>query len=455
MLAEIFRPFVEQAAPSVMVRGALERLLSPKWVDEAFERLADRQYTRELLFSSLFGLMVRVVIGQAKSIRWAYRMTAEQIGVSLTSVYNKLNGIAPETSAGLVREAGHACAEAIDAMGGGRRALLPGFAIRILDGNCLAATEHRIRELRRSAAGALPGKSLVVYDPDRGCVLDVVACADGYTQERALLTEIVSRVAPGEVWVADRNFCTRGFVCDVVARGGHVVLREHKNVPVTEESGVRFVGKCETGGVFEQDVSLSSEDGASTVRLRRVRLALKSKTRDGDSILDLLTSLPSEQVGAVKVANLYRKRWTIETAFQELERDLRSEIRTLGYPGAALFGFCVALIAYDVMALVYAALRAEHGAERIDEQFSHYYLAGDLELTHVGMMIALPAEHWRAFADMSPERFVAALLWLASHIDLKRYAKARRGPKKVPPLRKSDPATPHVSTARLLSRRKK
>ena len=35
----------------------------------------------------------------------------------------------------------------------------------ILDGNHLAATEHRIKELRDERAGALPGQTLVVLDP--------------------------------------------------------------------------------------------------------------------------------------------------------------------------------------------------------------------------------------------------------------------------------------------------
>jgi IS4 transposase len=60
------------------------------------------------------------------------------------------------------------------------------------------------------------------------------------------------------------------------------------------------------------------------------------------------------------VAELYRGRWTIETAFQELARDLNSEINALGYPKAALFGFCVALVLYNAVALMRAALRGVH-----------------------------------------------------------------------------------------------
>jgi hypothetical protein len=48
------------------------------------------------------------------------------------------------------------------------------------------------------------------------------------------------------------------------------------------------------------------------------------------------------------------------TAFQELTLRLNSEINTLGCPRAALFGFCVALVAYMVMAVLKAAQRSVH-----------------------------------------------------------------------------------------------
>jgi hypothetical protein len=42
----------------------------------------------------------------------------------------------------------------------------------------------------------------------------------------------------------------------------------------------------------------------------------------------------------------------IETAFQELPQFLNSEITTLGYPRAGLFGFCVALISIEIVSKV-------------------------------------------------------------------------------------------------------
>ena len=53
MLGKIFERFVESSPISVVARGLLERVLSSNQVDEIFERVADRQYTRDLLFSTV------------------------------------------------------------------------------------------------------------------------------------------------------------------------------------------------------------------------------------------------------------------------------------------------------------------------------------------------------------------------------------------------------------------
>ena len=96
---------------------------------------------------------------------------------------------------------------------------------------------------------------------------------------------------------------------------------------------------------------------ADTLLARRITIALVQPTKQGKTELHILTNLLAED--ALQVAQLYADRWTIETAFQHLTQDLRCEIDTVGYPRAALFGFCVALVAYNVVALVKGAMRVE------------------------------------------------------------------------------------------------
>ena len=112
----------------------------------------------------------------------------------------------------------------------------------------------------------------------------------------------------------------------------------------------------------------------TTLLVRRITVELRPPTRQGETELHRLTNLPPADAAATQVAALYADRWTIEVAFPHLTVDLACEVDTLGYPKAALFGFCVALVAYHVVAVVKGALRAAHGAEYVDEQLSMYYL---------------------------------------------------------------------------------
>lgn len=53
------------------------------------------------------------------------------------------------------------------------------------------------------------------------------------------------------------------------------------------------------------------------------------KTRDGDTDIFIISNLSKSKASAKKIAVLYRGRWSIETAFQDLAEHLNSEINTL------------------------------------------------------------------------------------------------------------------------------
>lgn len=58
----------------------------------------------------------------------------------------------------------------------------------------------------------------------------------------------------------------------------------------------------------------------------------------------------AREVKATKVAELYLKHWTIEGRFYEVTQTLDCEPNTLAYPKAALFAFCLALVASNAVA---------------------------------------------------------------------------------------------------------
>jgi hypothetical protein len=118
MLSKVFDRFVEKAPVAVMARGILERILGPEPLDTLYERAADRQYTRELLFSSVFQLMNLVVYKIQPSIHAGYQEHKEEIETSLTAVYEKLRGIDTVTSRALVQETTRQMEESVSGMNG-------------------------------------------------------------------------------------------------------------------------------------------------------------------------------------------------------------------------------------------------------------------------------------------------------------------------------------------------
>jgi IS4 transposase len=454
ILDDIFERFAEQSPVTVMARAALEHALDPRAIDALFEDVAQRQYTRKLLFSQVVDLMGTVVCNVRPAIHAAFQANAESIAVSLRAVYDKIDRTEPGLSAELVRHTAGTLGPVITAMGGGRPAWLPGYPIKILDGNHLAGTEHRLKELRHVGAGALPGHALVVLDPQAMLVTDVFPCEDGHAQERSLLDQVLETIRSGEVGIADRNFCTTGFLFGIARRGGYFVIRQHRATLHIEWVGERRpCGRTETGSVFEQQMRLSDGDG-ETILVRRITVELDVPTGDGETEIHILTNLPAEVADARRIAELYRRRWTVESAFGELATCLNGEVNTLGYPKAALFAFCVALVSYNVLSVVKAALRSVHGDEAVEE-VSGYYLADEIAGTHRGMMIAIPEDEWVVFAGLTASALGEILKDLAAKVRLSTLRKHRRGPKRPQPKRASGAKISHVSTAKLLAERKK
>ena len=454
MLSTVFKPFVEKSPISVMARGMMQRILNPDLLNEWFDSTADAQYTKDLLFSSLFDIMSLVVLGSHRSVHAAYQASEADIGVSITSVYNKLNGIELNTSAQLVRYAVEQVEPLVKKLGDAVPSPLPGKRIKLLDGNCIEKTQHRLEELRSIASGPLPGKSLVVYDPLLGMPIDVFPCEDGHAQERSLLNAVLSTIKTADVWIADRNCCVIDFTCGIELRGAYFVIREHKKYPWAPVGKEKYIGKIETGTVYEQPIVVRDHSGQEHT-FRRIRIKLKKKTRNGDTDIFIISNLSKRAAHAKKIAELYRSRWTIETAFQHLSEHLNSEINTLGYPRAALFGFCVALVAYIILCVIRSALASVHGAAVIEKQVSGYYLADEISATYRGMMIAIEYDHWIVFQQMTPSRLIKVLKGLSEKVKLSAFRKHPRGPKKPQPKRKSSKSKPHVSTAKIIARRKK
>jgi IS4 transposase len=451
MIPAAFQPFLDQAPLCVLARAVLERLFLPARLDQLFRESAERQYEHDLLFSQVAELMLSVALQTEPSVYAAYRKRAADLPVSDQAIYDKLRGMELGVSAALVRDSADQVGPVIQALRAAAAPLVPGYRARIVDGNHLSKTERRLKPLRQTWAAALPGKVLAVYDQELDVVSHVVLTPDGHAQERALLDEVLALARPRDLWIADRNFATLGFLAGLIEAQAAFVIRQHGTLRGESSGERRPVGRSETGSVYEQGVAFA-HDG-QTLRLRRISVVLDKPTRDGETEVHVLTNLPAGEVDGVRVAELYRERWTIEQRFYEVAQTLDCEPATLAYPRAALFAFCLALVASNAVALLKAALRSAHPANDVAEM-SSFYMAEEVRATFVGMMIVLPAVRWAAYGRLPVGRFAAALQDLARRVDPDKYRKAKRGPKK-PPSKARYRNGGHVSTHRLLERQKR
>jgi hypothetical protein len=444
--------FVKKSPIAVLAHSTIVYALNAASLNVLFQEHASAQYEHKISFSALVDLMSLVVCQIYHSVHAAYSKSREKIGASLVAVYGKLQRMELPIMTALVSDTGERLAEVVTTLGAELPSPVPGYRVKVVDGNHLAATDHRLQVLREEAAAPLPGQALVVYDPRLDLMTNLIPCEDGHAQERSLLAEVLPLIGEGEVWIEDRNFCTTGFLFGIRDRKAYFIVRQHAgNLHWEALRKPRYCGRCATGEVYEQSVRLWTDEGEEMV-CRRITLKLDQPTRDGDTELHLLTNLP-KSVTALVIAVAYGKRWTIEVGFQKLATVLESEVDTLAYPKAALFGFAVGVAAYNVLSVVQAALRSEHGTERVQQEVSTFSIAQELSAVSEGMKIAVPERTWAKIAALPVGRFAQWLREVARHAKLERYKKHPRGPKKKKKKLRPDKKKPHVATARLLKSR--
>lgn len=256
VFSAIFERFVESCPACVMYRATLENVFAPAKLDALFRESAIVQYERELMFSTLVDLVGLVVCRASPSVHAAYVRKREQVSVSIRALYDKLMHVETGTSRALVQHTAAQVCELIDRTKGRRKPLLKGYRTRILDGNHLSRTDRRLKVLRGTSAAALPGQALVLLDPERMVIDDVIPCEDGHAQERSLLDQVLATIEKNDVLIDDRNFCTLKFLFGIKERKAYFITRQHSGMPWKPLSKPRYVGRCETGRVFESLVEL-------------------------------------------------------------------------------------------------------------------------------------------------------------------------------------------------------
>ncbi|MCU1449928.1 MAG: Transposase domain protein [Acidimicrobiales bacterium] len=448
VLPAILNPFAQNAPAAVMTRIALDWIIDGTPLDELFDEVAEDQYTREFTLTHLVQVMLDVASGCRPSPRAAFLRRDLSLVASISAFYRKLNRMGLAVPEAVVRRTASRARRLIVAGGGLLPEPIEGYAARVLDGNVMTGTEHRIVPLRTTWSAGLPGMSLAVYEPASGLILDLILEEDAHCQERALLDRV--EVRPGQLWIMDRNFCVRSLIFRMARRDAFFLVRWHRStLPFVPAGRTRSCGRCPSGRVYEQPIDVADGEGG-VHRLRRIVLKLDRPTRDGEAEIVLVTNLPPE-VTALQCCEAYRGRWRIEGHYQALTDLLHCEVPGLGYPRAALFAFSMSAVAGNALAVLKGNLRVAHGTE-MAEEVSDFALVGEVAEAYPGMMMAVPPARWPNLARCRAATVSRLLNELADRVPVYRMLRCRRGPKKPQPKRSSGKRIRHVSNKKLLDR---
>ena len=124
----------------------------------------------------------------------------------------------------------------------------------------------------------------------------------------------------------------------------------------------------------------------------------------------------------------------------------------MGHPRAALLAFGVAILAYNVLAIIARAITVQHQLDTEKLEISSYYVAITIKADYAGMMIAITPSTWDTYEHFSAQKLAQTLLRIAAHAEPHRLRKHPRGPKarvkKGYVSRRA--AQRHVATARVL-----
>ena len=457
VIGDILLRFMKKSPVAVMARAVMEFVFPDEALDRLFQRSAKRQYQDKLLFSTVVRVLAVVVMRGRKSVRNAYLAERQEADATMQALYDKLQNTEPAVVSAMVRESFGRLRPLVGELKAQRKPLFPGYCTKILDGAHLTGTQHRIQETRNLHSSPLPGQALVVLQPDERLISDMFPCEDAYAQERSLLDAVLDTIEKHDLVIADRNFCTTNFIFSLVLSGGAFIIRQHASTLHGKEllGKRKRIGRGDGGVVYEQILRITNPFTQKQLFLRRLTIVLDKPTTDGDTEIHILSNLPKQFTG-LRIAAAYRQRWRIENAFQEIEQALRGEVNTLGYPKAALLAFSIALLMYNVLAVVKGALQSKHGEAAAFEKLSGYCLASEIAAVHAGMMVAIPPAEWTAtFRDGTVQQVAAFLRDAAGHANPARFYRSPRGPKKPPPHRTGGLREKHVSTHRLLLARSK
>ena len=190
-------------------------------------------------------------------------------------------------------------------------------AIWIVDGSTLEALFRKLKALEDVPIGQLAGKMCAVIDLATHYPVDIWFSEQARAFDTNFIPDILQRIEPRTLLLLDRGFYDFQFFADLIAQESHFITRPKSN---TKVEVVRWLSSTDT----VKDMLVHLGTGQNDTPILTVRLVQVRFERQWYSYVTSV--LDPEILPPFVVADLYRRRWRIEDAFNILKRVLN-----LGY----------------------------------------------------------------------------------------------------------------------------
>ena len=413
----------------------------PERLEDLFERLRQRCYTKVLEFHVLVQLMHDALLVYRGSGRQAFEHAreADQLPVSIQAAFGKLRRVPLGLRQGFLAECTDRLRQTFP-----KAALktapqsLQEFRVIVFDGKAIKHVAKRLGPLRGRSGGVLGGRALVAMDFQSGLAVAMRADRDGDANDvkfvPELLPEVRRRFAGPRLWMADRQFADLVQTAHFAQQGDHFLVRYNKKLHFHADSSRKpRKGRDASGRPFVEDWGWIG--GPNDKRRREVRRI--TLVRPGEEDIVLLTDLADAKMyPAADLLTLYAARWGIEQMFQQVTEVFHLATLIGGSPEATVFQFAFCLLLYNMIQIVRASIAAEEKRNPETISTEKLFLDVERELTactvmwDVEQLVARVDRPWRPSEVRARLKELLRDVWTGRWIKAKSY---RRRPHPVVP----------------------
>ena len=190
-----------------------------------------------------------------------------------------------------------------------------------------------------------------------GALLDL-AMRPWPVHDLTLFALLRNAFAPGEIWLADRAFCTYAELALTLSRGVDAVVRLHQRRSADFRRG-RAVGALDRIVVWSRPLrcppGLSEADFArlpERLSVRQLRYRVETKGFRSEAVVLATTLLSAEDYPAEAIAALYLRRWEVEIDFRHIKTTMKMELLSTKSPAMVRKEIWAHLLAYNLVRAV-------------------------------------------------------------------------------------------------------